>query len=111
MGGPHATLLPREVAEFADIVVAGEAETVWPLVLRDVERETTYAVGRHVVDEATGANVEVLPNGAKIYRCPQPAGQVRMARMTSVLRSSGSQCPAGIDVTVRSAQAARIGSP
>ena len=37
--------------------------------------------------------------------------QVRMAWMCSALRSSGSQCPAGILVTVRSAQAARIGSP
>jgi radical SAM superfamily enzyme YgiQ (UPF0313 family) len=73
MGGPHATLMPLEVAKFTDIVVVGEAETVWPRVLHDIEQETKYAVGRHVIDGATGANVEVLPNGAKIYRCPQPA--------------------------------------
>jgi len=35
MGGMHATLLPDEVAEHADALVTGDAETVWPQVVRD----------------------------------------------------------------------------
>jgi radical SAM superfamily enzyme YgiQ (UPF0313 family) len=73
MGGPHATLLPYEAAQHVDIVVAGEAESVWPRVLRDIEHETRYATGRHLLDVRTGANVEVLPAGSRIYRCPTPA--------------------------------------
>ena len=38
IGGPHATLLPEEVAEHADAVVVGEGELVWPELLADFER-------------------------------------------------------------------------
>lgn len=38
IGGPHATLMPEEVAEHADAVVVGEGELVWPQLLRDFER-------------------------------------------------------------------------
>jgi radical SAM superfamily enzyme YgiQ (UPF0313 family) len=73
MGGPHATLMPYEVVEHADLVVVGEAETLWPLVLHDIEYEVRYPLGRHILDEHTQANVEVLPTHRKIYRCPTPA--------------------------------------
>jgi radical SAM superfamily enzyme YgiQ (UPF0313 family) len=36
MGGFHATLVPDEVAEYADAVVIGEAEGLWPRVIDDV---------------------------------------------------------------------------
>lgn len=35
MGGFHATLQPEEVAEYADAVVIGEAEGIWPRVIAD----------------------------------------------------------------------------
>lgn len=73
MGGPHATLRPYEVIEHADMVVVGEAETLWPLVLREVEDEVCYPVGTHLLDAGTQATVEVLPGNRKIYRCPTPA--------------------------------------
>lgn len=76
IGGPHATLLPYEVAQHADIVVVGEAEMLWAQVLSDIEHEVCYTPGRHTLDEQTGANVEQLPDGAKIYRCPTPASLV-----------------------------------
>lgn len=40
MGGFHATLCPEEVAQYADAVVIGEAETLWATVLADAERKT-----------------------------------------------------------------------
>lgn len=73
MGGPHATLLPYEVARYVDIVVVGEAETQWKRVLWDLEQETTYSVGQHILDVQTNASVEVTQEGARIYRCPTPA--------------------------------------
>src|SRR5215467_7992304 len=35
MGGIHASLCPKEAERFADAVVTGEAESVWPTVLDD----------------------------------------------------------------------------
>lgn len=38
MGGYHPTFLPQEALQFADAVVVGDAEGVWPQVLRDARR-------------------------------------------------------------------------
>lgn len=37
IGGYHATALPEEAAKHADIVVAGEAEGLWPRILLELE--------------------------------------------------------------------------
>lgn len=37
LGGLHVTAMPDEAAEHADAVVVGEAEPVWPQVVRDLE--------------------------------------------------------------------------
>ena len=37
IGGYHATLLPDEAQQYADAVVVGEGEYVWPQVLKDIE--------------------------------------------------------------------------
>jgi radical SAM superfamily enzyme YgiQ (UPF0313 family) len=77
MGGPHATLLPYEVAEHVDFVVVGEAERVWGHVLRDLQ-EKRHPLGTLMLDSGTRANVEVLPGGSRIYRCPTPATLAEM---------------------------------
>jgi radical SAM superfamily enzyme YgiQ (UPF0313 family) len=38
MGGMHATLLPDEVAEHADVVFTGDAETLWAQVVADAHQ-------------------------------------------------------------------------
>jgi radical SAM superfamily enzyme YgiQ (UPF0313 family) len=48
MGGAHASALPDEALRFADSVVVGEGESVWPGVLRDLGRgelKRVYAAG------------------------------------------------------------------
>lgn len=37
IGGPHASTIPDEVVRYADAAVAGEAESVWGDLLRDLE--------------------------------------------------------------------------
>jgi radical SAM superfamily enzyme YgiQ (UPF0313 family) len=37
IGGYHATLLPDEAQQYADAIVVGEGEYVWPQVLKDIE--------------------------------------------------------------------------
>jgi radical SAM superfamily enzyme YgiQ (UPF0313 family) len=46
IGGPHATLMPEEVALHADAVVVGEGELVWPRILRDCEQRQLARVYR-----------------------------------------------------------------
>lgn len=67
MGGPHATLMPYEVAEHADIVVVGEAEPLWHHILRDHARRKP---GIHPFHTGT---VEVTPQNTRIYRHASPA--------------------------------------
>ncbi len=45
-GGPHVSYWTEEALEHVDVVVTGEAESVWPEVLRDLERGTPRRVYR-----------------------------------------------------------------
>ncbi|UQA55977.1 B12-binding domain-containing radical SAM protein [Polyangium aurulentum] len=45
-GGPHVSYWTEEALEHVDVVVTGEAESVWPEVLRDIERGTPRRVYR-----------------------------------------------------------------
>jgi radical SAM superfamily enzyme YgiQ (UPF0313 family) len=46
MGGFHATLVPEEVGQFAEALVLGEAEEVWPLLIDDFRHGTMHSVYR-----------------------------------------------------------------
>jgi radical SAM superfamily enzyme YgiQ (UPF0313 family) len=46
MGGFHATLVPDEVAEYADAVVIGEAEGLWPTLIEDFRQGKMQPVYR-----------------------------------------------------------------
>ena len=37
MGGIHASVMPEEAANYADAVFVGEAEQLWPQVIKDFE--------------------------------------------------------------------------
>ena len=49
VGGTHATLVPEEVREWADITVVGEAYHTWPQIIRDVANGTAQKL---YVDES-----------------------------------------------------------
>ncbi len=40
LGGPHVTLFPEECKKFADVLVMGEAEVLWPEVLEDLKQHS-----------------------------------------------------------------------
>lgn len=46
MGGFHAMLCPEEVADYAEAVVVGEAEAVWPQVIDDARHGTLQKIYR-----------------------------------------------------------------
>lgn len=47
MGGFHATLVPEEVAQYAETVVIGEAEGLWPRLLEDFRGNRLQRIYRH----------------------------------------------------------------
>ncbi len=48
LGGPHVTLFPETCRPFADTLVIGEAEEIWPTVLTDLEKGRPEPVYRAV---------------------------------------------------------------
>ncbi len=44
LGGPHPTIMPKEALNYADSVVRGEAEVVWPRLLEDFKMNRLKAV-------------------------------------------------------------------
>lgn len=69
MGGYHPTAVPQETARYADAVVLGNAERVWPQILRDAARgqlqpQYTGRPGYAVLpDRRLFANKSYLPLG------------------------------------------------
>jgi len=47
LGGIHPSVMPREAKEYADAVVVGEAEGLWPHILDDIENGTLKKVYRN----------------------------------------------------------------
>jgi radical SAM superfamily enzyme YgiQ (UPF0313 family) len=44
LGGPHPTIMPEEALNYADSVVRGEAEIVWPKLLEDFKKNKLKAL-------------------------------------------------------------------
>lgn len=63
VGGPQPTANPEEAARHADIVVAGEAEHTWPILLDDVEKG---CYRRFYLSK----QVPFQPSGNSFYRAP-----------------------------------------
>jgi radical SAM superfamily enzyme YgiQ (UPF0313 family) len=72
MGGFHATLVPEEVGRYADAIVVGEAEAIWPRVLADFGRGRLARIYRSTgrpplaglrVDRSIFAGKRYLPIG------------------------------------------------
>ncbi len=66
MGGIHATMCLDEVTEYVDAVVTGEAEDVWPQVLKDVQHDnlkSRYDGGFAEIDNIPAARHDLLDTG------------------------------------------------
>lgn len=57
LGGPHATALPEEAVKHVDAVVVGEAENLWPQLLRDYKSRTV----KKIYDETQKPCVSQIP--------------------------------------------------
>lgn len=71
-GGFHATLMPEEAERYAEAIVIGEAEEIWPTVIEDLQQGTLqkrYQAARRIqldnikVDRSIFARKNYLPIG------------------------------------------------
>jgi radical SAM superfamily enzyme YgiQ (UPF0313 family) len=60
LGGIHPSALPEEALEHADSVVVGEAEALWPQLIRDFERRSLARVYR-----GEPPNLELMPSARR----------------------------------------------
>jgi radical SAM superfamily enzyme YgiQ (UPF0313 family) len=94
LGGIHASLRPEEALEHVDCVVTGEAETVWPHVVRDLEngklKERYDAVGFPPMGEIpTPAWGRSKPDGYLFHQIQTTRGCPFRCRFCSVPDISG----------------------
>ena len=69
MGGIHPTLLPEEVSMYADVVVSGCAEKLWPQILNDFKigklkkfyKEESLNLNNIVIDKSIFRNKKYFP--------------------------------------------------
>jgi B12-binding domain/radical SAM domain protein len=66
VGGPHATAYPRETAEYADFVIAGEGEFTLPRLLAEIETGNEgkipgVATGNHYEPASTSVRLDAYP--------------------------------------------------
>jgi radical SAM superfamily enzyme YgiQ (UPF0313 family) len=69
MGGIHATMRHEEAAQRVDVVVTGEAESVWAQVLKDAVHRTLqplYAGGQEGMENTPLARHDLLPTGYQL---------------------------------------------
>jgi radical SAM superfamily enzyme YgiQ (UPF0313 family) len=80
MGGFHATLCPEEAAEYAEAVVIGEAEGLWPAVIDDLQHRTLEKFYRRTNGNRPALN-SLRPN-RRIFRGKRylPIGLVEAGR-------------------------------
>ena len=59
LGGYHPTLVPEEAVQYADAIVEGEAEAVWPRVIEDLRAQRLHS--RYRADTGTIA-IDICPD-------------------------------------------------
>ena len=96
LGGIHASLRPDEALEHVDCVVTGEAEVVWPQVVRDLEndqlKERYDAVGFPPMDKIpTPAWGRSKPDGYLFHQIQTTRGCPFRCRFCSVPDISGQE--------------------
>ncbi|WP_432409025.1 B12-binding domain-containing radical SAM protein [Wukongibacter sp. M2B1] len=70
LGGVHASLIPTEAREFADTVLVGEGEYIWPQFLKDFEKgkaQNLYmqSIGRVKIEDSPLPAFDLIPESAR----------------------------------------------
>jgi len=70
LGGIHPSVLPHEAAQFADAVVVGEAEGIWPQVLRDAQRNRLKRLYRNLQPDLSQSPLPLRATRRSLFGLP-----------------------------------------
>jgi radical SAM superfamily enzyme YgiQ (UPF0313 family) len=96
LGGMHPTLCPEEAARYADAIVVGEAEGIWPQVVADAAERRLQSIYRN--EQPSLANLKRPPRHLLSAAKYAPIGAVQATR----------GCPHGCDFCAVAAFSRRI---
>lgn len=110
IGGIHASMMPGEAEEYADAVVVGEGEELWPEVLRDFQvgrlKRRYTASAWPDLSQLLPPKRELLPNKYFVQTVQTSRGCPHNCRFCSVTRFNGGQFRMrGIDNVIREVEA------
>ena len=80
LGGIHPSVLPQEAAQYADAVVVGEAEGLWPQVLSDIEHNRLKKVYRNWQPDISGSPQPVRKKKRSIFGLPPHVMPIMFSR-------------------------------
>ncbi|MBU0729855.1 MAG: B12-binding domain-containing radical SAM protein [Proteobacteria bacterium] len=96
LGGIHASMLPEEAERFADAVVVGEGEEIWPQVLADFEKGTLQkrytAKTRPDITFLPAPRRELFAPGYFVQTVQTSRGCPHNCKFCSVTLFNGGQC-------------------
>jgi len=92
LGGIHASMVPEEAARYADAIVVGEAESVWPQLVADFERgqlRPRYDGERVPLSELPDPRRDLYPGRYFVETVITSKGCTNACEFCSVWRFSG----------------------
>lgn len=99
LGGPQASANPMESIMHADAVVIGEGESLWPLLLADLENDRLnhFYVSAPYAFEASGYKIFQLEQLPDLRHIPFPARHIFRRKYTFDMVFAARGCPIGCD--------------
>ena len=92
LGGPHVSVCPDEAAAHADAILVGEAETVWPTLLADLEAgrlRPLYEGPITSLDDSPRRTGPSSPLTTTPWRPPSPPPAAARAPAISAMKAAG----------------------
>lgn len=99
LGGPQVSAMPYEAIKYADAVAIGEAEKLWPVILKDAENNRLkdyYVCSPHKFDPKGGSffQLEGLP---ELNHLPNPKRTLFRQKYTFDMVFAARGCPVDCD--------------
>jgi radical SAM superfamily enzyme YgiQ (UPF0313 family) len=94
LGGVHPSMMPEEAARFADAVVVGEGEGIWPVILKDFEKgklRPLYNASRPSLERLTNPRRDLFNEGYFVQTVQSSRGCPFNCNFCSVTRFNGGE--------------------
>lgn len=94
LGGIHPSMMPEEASRYADAVVVGEGEEIWPAILKDYEKgnlKTIYTAQHPSLEKLPGPRRDLFNNCYFVQTVQTSRGCPFNCNFCSVTRFNGGE--------------------